>query len=204
MGVKLKEIIVVLASLFLAISMDATADLQEDIRLAERALDRQDLTDAANYLRSAAEQNHIPSQTKLGELLRSAQDDEAAVGWFIMAAFQGDADAAFDLGQMYSLGQGVEKSNIKAAYWTKFAAKKNHFEATRAIALAYRKGHMGLEIDIEQAKKWEAKIPALEAAKQKEIKANNEAIQEALKKAAKEAAEKRKAVLEKAKEDASK
>ena len=145
----------------------AFADTAADMARAELALDRQDLTEAAKLFRQIAEQNYFPAQVALGELLHAAQDNEEAFGWFMMAAYQGDAAAAYDLGMMYVSGEGVEQNLVKALYWVKFAAEKNNLVAVQAMIAAYRGGELGLTVDLDQASKWEAKEVPLRAAAKK-------------------------------------
>ena len=45
------------------------------------------------------------------------------------AAGQGDASAQFNLGQMYSRGDGVPRSDAEALKWTGLAAEQGHAEA---------------------------------------------------------------------------
>jgi hypothetical protein len=119
--------------------------------------------------------------------MHSTQENDEAVGWFLMAAYQGDAAGAYNLGQMYAVGEGVEKNSEKALYWIKHAAEKNYLPAVEVLASAYRKGNLGLTIDLDQAKNWESKLPALRAAAKKIID-QELAASAAAKKAAYEAA----------------
>ena len=176
-------------------------DIPLEFAIAEQALDEQDLNEAAIHFKKAAEQlNYLPAQTALGDLMRIAQDYEAAFGWYMMAAYQGDVAAEYGMGRAYASGEGVEKNSAKAVYWIKHAAEKNYVAAAEAMAVAYRKGELGLTKDIDQAKIWEARLPALRAVEQKELtekltalrKAQRQARIDAIKEAAarKEAAKK--------------
>jgi TPR repeat protein len=155
--------------MLLALPHFAMADALSDMARAENALKSEDLSEAIKYLRLAAEQNHIPAQVQLGEIMHSTQENEEAVGWFLTAAYQGDAAGAYDLGEMYVVGEGVEKSSEKALYWIKYSAEKNHLPAVEVLASAYRLGDLGLAIDLDQAKIWEDKLPPLRAAAKKII-----------------------------------
>ncbi|MBI3479758.1 MAG: sel1 repeat family protein [Nitrosomonadales bacterium] len=156
----------ILALVFLSPPV-AFADIAGDMARAQAALDEQDLTAAAKLLRPIAEQNFLPAQVALGELMHSSQENEEAFGWFMMAAYQGDAAAAYNLGLMYASGEGVEQSLPKAFYWIKNSADKNYLTAVQAMVVAYREGGFGLTADVEQAKKWEAKVGPLMAAAKK-------------------------------------
>lgn len=187
----------------IVLSPVAIADPAGDVVRAKEALKREDITEAAKIFRQAAEQNYAPAQVELGQLMHTTEENEEAVGWFLMAAYQGDAAGAYNLGQMYLVGDGVEKNSEKALYWTKHAAEKNYLPAVEVLANAYRKGSLGLAIDIDQANVWESKLPALRAAAQKILDeqfaasaaANKAAYEAAVEKAAaKKAAEKTKPV----------
>ena len=178
----------------------AFADALQDMARGDQAMKGEDIQEAAKYYRLAAEQNYAPAQVAMGELMHSTLENEEAVGWFLMAAYNGDPAGSYDLGQMYVVGEGVEPNPEKALYWIKLAAEKNYIPAIEVMVNAYQKGDLGLPLDIEQAKIWEAKLPPLKAVENKKIndrlaaavaaqKAANEA---ALKKAAeKKAAEKK-------------
>ena len=152
-----------------ALPQFAMADGAADMARAENALKTEDLSEAIKYFRLAAEQNYIPAQVELGEIMHSTQENEEAVGWFLTAAYQGDAAAAYDLGQMYVVGEGVEQNPGKALYWIKHSAEKNYLAAVEILASAYRLGDLGLPVDLDQAQIWEAKLPPLRAAAKKVI-----------------------------------
>jgi hypothetical protein len=183
----------------------AHVDPVTEFALGDLAMDEQDLREAAIHYRKAAEQNYLPAQTALGELLHTSEDYEDAVGWFLMSAYQGDAAGAYDLGQAYANGEGVEKSSKKALYWITNAAEKNYLSAAETLAVAYRKGDLGLEIDLDQAKKWESRLPALRAASQKQLIeriAELNAAKKAARKAAFEEEVARRAAAKKAEDEA--
>jgi TPR repeat protein len=147
----------------------AFADVAGDVAKAEEALTREDLRDAIKYYKQAAEQNYIPAQVLVGQFMHDSQEYEEAAGWFMTAAVQGDPAGAFNLGQIYAVGEGVEKSPEKALYWIKFSANKNYLPAVEVLAMAYKNGDLGLPIDLDQAKIWESRLPALRAAAKKAI-----------------------------------
>lgn len=176
----------------------AFADPKEDVAQAKQALAREDIPEATKWLKKAAEQNYLPAIFELGSLQHSQDEFEEAFGWFMTAAYQGDAASAFNMGQMYIVGEGVEKNLEKGVYWIKLAAGKNFLSAQEVLVTAYKMGDLGLPIDLEQSKSWEAKANALRAAEKKvldrqiaESQAANKAAREA---AAIEAAEAKAAV----------
>jgi TPR repeat protein len=194
MGINLSHSIVIGSLLFIGFSPVALADVNGEFALAEAAMDEQDLHEAAIHYRKAAEMNYLPAQTSLGELLHTSQDFDEAFGWFLMSAYQGDAAGAYDLGQAYANGEGVEKDFAKAVYWIKVAAEKNYLTAAETLTAAYRTGDLGLAKDPDQVKKWESRLPGMRAASQKafiERMAELKAAQREMRKAArKEAAAK--------------
>jgi hypothetical protein len=173
MKLNLSHTFVIGILLLITFSPAALADTSEDVpiefAIAQQAMDEQDLNEAAIHFRKAAEQNYLPAQSAMGDLLRTSQDYEDAFGWYLTAAYQGYAPAEYGLGRAYASGEGVEKNSAKALYWIKHAAEKNYVAAAEMMAVAYRTGNLGLAKDIDQAKKWEARLPALRAAEDKEI-----------------------------------
>lgn len=114
--------------------------------------------------RKLALQDYAPAQVVLGEFLDGADEDEEAVGWYMMAAHQGDVDGEFGLGNMYLKGEGVKRNPEKALYWIKQAYDKGQMNAIRVMAAAYKMGpsrsHLPVEIDLKLAKTLEEKIKA--------------------------------------------
>ena len=191
------QLLVVGILLLIGFASAALADEVGEFALAEEAMNQQDLNEAAIHYRKAAEQNYLPAQTAMGELLRISQDYEEAFGWFLMSAYQGDAAGAYRLGQAYANGEGVEKNLGKAVYWIKTAAEKNYLTAAENLAAAYRTGGLGLAKDPDQAKKWESRLPGMRAASQKAFKEKmvelKAALREIRRAAIKEAAAKKEA-----------
>ena len=62
-------------------------------------------------------------------------DYPAAVGIWRPLAEAGDADAAFNLGQAYRLGRGVELNLAAAQTWLERAARKDHVDAQATLGL---------------------------------------------------------------------
>ena len=69
------------------------------------------------------------------------------------SAEQGDADAQFNLGYAYALGNGVPKDDVEALKWYRKAAEQGHADAQCKLGIAYRNGH-GVEQDYVEAVKW--------------------------------------------------
>jgi TPR repeat protein len=169
------------------------ADPEKLVAQAEKALDREELDTAIKLYHQAAELNYTPAQVSMGELATAAEFDEEAVGWFLMAATQGDAAGQYNLAKVYNTGTGIEKDDAKALYWFRRSAAKNYLPAVKIIAEAYRLGGFSGQIkaDPEQAKTWDAKRSRLEAIARKAADESMAAAKEAAEKKAKEAAEKK-------------
>ena len=86
----------------------------------------QDLQQAAEWYRKAADKNDIAGELRLAALYRDGRgvtrDMAQASGWYRKAAEQGDATAQATLGVLYSMGQGVPHDDVEAYYWLDLAA----------------------------------------------------------------------------------
>lgn len=160
---------------------DDPEDPAELFALAEKEMARQGLKEALRLLVKAANENYTPAQVRLGEYLDYSEYDEDAVGWFMTAAFQGNTKGAFGLAKMYAEGEGVEKNEAKAFFWFKFAADKDHIGAIQVLVNAYKIGRLGQEVNLQQAKLWEGKLSALEAAKLREDLKEKEEVKQRIK-----------------------
>jgi TPR repeat protein len=85
----------------------------------------------------------LAGDLEVGITAYKQQDYQAALNAWNRGAQQGDADAEYNLGQLYRLGQGV-KINYSAAqsYYLK-AAKKNHPLAQLNLGTMYYSGKLG-------------------------------------------------------------
>ena len=104
-----------------------------------------------------AQLEQAPSDGKLQYLTGLAYDMsgqfEKAFELYHQAAEQGDAKAQYNLGTMYTDGQGVKKDYVKAAEWYQKSAEQGYAEAQFNLAVAYRKGQ-GVTKDKAIAKQW--------------------------------------------------
>jgi len=71
-----------------------------------------------------------------------------------LAADNGDADARYALGSMYTYGEGVTADYQKAEKWYRLAAEKGHRDAQYTLGLIYGSGQQGLAQDLREAVKW--------------------------------------------------
>ena len=79
----------------------------------------------------------------------SAQDYEATRH----AAEQGDADAQFNLGDMYANGRGVPQDDAEAVRWYRLAAEQGHASAQFDLGFGYANGR-GVPQDYAEAVRW--------------------------------------------------
>ena len=98
---------------------------------AEQAYNNEDLDIAIPLFHQAAKLNNLRAQVFLGEMAEAAQIYEAAVGWYLTAAMQGDPAAQYNLARMYVSGTGIEKDDAKALYWIKHSADKKQLDAVK-------------------------------------------------------------------------
>jgi TPR repeat protein len=166
------------------------SDPKKLMEQAEKALDIDGVSAAIKIYLQAAELNYTPAQVQMGEFADFAQFYEEAVGWYLMAATQGDAAGQFNLGKMYSLGNGIEKDEAKAAYWIRRSAAKDYTPAVKYIVQAYQVGLLGFKVDQDLARSWGAKAKRLEAIEKKAAAKRLEDLAAAKKKLREDAAKK--------------
>jgi len=68
-------------------------------------------------------------------------------------ALQGDAQAAFELGEIHATGVGVPQNDTEAVRWYRIAAEKGNIKAQSLIGTAYHCG-IGFAVDDVQATQW--------------------------------------------------
>lgn len=90
----------------------------------------QDLSQALDWYRQAAEKGHVDAQYRIGYsyyrgLGGAEQDYSLAHRWFLKAAEGGSQSAQRYLGEMYSRGLGVDKDEQQAQKWFARAAESD-------------------------------------------------------------------------------
>lgn len=73
-------------------------------------------------LKTKSESGDLEAQTKLGQRLYNEGHEAEAAKWFLKAAEQGYAEAQYEIGTLYNIGQGVPEDEEKAYVWLKKAA----------------------------------------------------------------------------------
>ncbi|MCK7583204.1 MAG: sel1 repeat family protein [Chromatiales bacterium] len=91
------------------------------------------MIEAVDWIRKAAEQEHVNAQLMLGALYEKGrgliQDYERAYDWYRRAARQGNALAMERLGLIFARGRGVEQDLEQAYVWLNLAAARGDYEA---------------------------------------------------------------------------
>lgn len=102
-----------------------------------RLLEQRDPRAAQRWYRAAAERGYPPAQRIYGEILLTEgfgiyRSD--GIAWLGKAADQGDADAAYQLGQMYTMGQHVDRDEEQARKYFATAHDLGHPDAAARLA----------------------------------------------------------------------
>jgi TPR repeat protein len=171
MNAKIKRTFRIGMIAFFLSSSFALADNAEDFERANQYYFNQEMVDAEKIYKKLAMQNYLPAQARLGDIFDYTESHELAVGWYIMAAFQGNTAGAFGLGKAYLNGFGIKKDPDQALYWNKLAADKDYLDAIKVMEIAYRVGEssgLPVKVDLKQAEYWKAKKIPLEEARTKE------------------------------------
>ena len=139
----------------------------------------QDRAEAVRWLRLAADQGHTQAEDFLGRMppmgSQRATDNVAetelpatlppATGQSQRSgnpfrgpslrtdAEQGDADAQFNLGVRYAIGQGVPQDDAEAVRWYRLAAEQGHTTAQFNLGFRYANG-LGVPQDEAEAVRW--------------------------------------------------
>ena len=83
-------------------------------------------------------------------------DYQTAFKFWLPLAEQGDADAQFNLGNMYTNGHGVKQDDFEAVKWYRKAAEQGHANAQANLGVMYSNGR-GVKQDYAESVKWVTK-----------------------------------------------
>ena len=103
----------------------------------------QDLNEAVEWFRRAADQRDAAAQFYLGVMYSEGQgvpqDYAEAVKWYRLAADQGDAQAQYNLGLVYANGEAGQSDSISAYVWFNLAtARLAASDPRRRVAVSSR------------------------------------------------------------------
>jgi hypothetical protein len=102
-------------------------DAVSQLQAGEASEANRDYKQASEWYRKAADQGSISGAIHLAELYRDGgkgfpRNVTQAAAWYRKAADQGDPRAQGALAMLYTLGQGVPRSDVEAYYWLDLAA----------------------------------------------------------------------------------
>jgi len=115
-----------------------------------------------SLLLKAGELGSLEGQRDLGALYATGDwtgphDPVRAAEWYRRAADRGHADAQYNLGFMYLLGQGVPSDPKEGLRWLLSAADQGDEASFRLLADLYRDGHYGVPLDPAEAERWDTR-----------------------------------------------
>jgi len=110
-------------------------------------------------IRAGADKGDAKARYELGRAFFSgtlgvARDETEAVKWFRKAAEQNVADAQYNLGVCYAIGQGVTEDDAEAVKWFRKAAEQNYADAQYNLGVCYDSGEGVAKDEIEAYKWW--------------------------------------------------
>jgi len=146
-----------LARLFLALAfsivtlsaMALTEDQASSLGLAALRGDKVALL----VLKEAAQDNDPAAQESMGFYYEASEDYAKAVPWYHKAAKQGNVDAQYNLGWLYSKGEGVPLDYAEAVIWYRMAAENGNAKAQSKLGTFYDNG-LGVSQDYAEAATW--------------------------------------------------
>jgi TPR repeat protein len=126
----------------------------------------QDLKQAADWYRQAAEKGSIAGEVHLAELYLAGRgvprDKVRAAELYSKAAEQGDAGAQGTLAMLYVMGQGVQQSDVEAYYWLDLAAAVKTPKQDQYIA---NRQNVGSRITVEELQAVQERVAKWRAAR---------------------------------------
>ena len=135
----------------------ADAQFELGIRLLGGEGMAKDETKAAEWLRKAAAQSHLPAMNALGTLCEEGvglpKDAKKAFDWYKKAAQYGLPLAQQNLAECYDLGKGVEANPEEAAKWIQRAANQDFPPAQAQYGWKLEHGK-GVKKDMREAAVW--------------------------------------------------
>jgi len=128
-------------------------------------------------LLKAGDLGSLEAQRDLGALYATGdwtgpRDLAMAVDWYRRAAERGHADAQYNLGFMYLLGERVASDSQQGLHWLYKSADQGEEPAFRLLVDIYRNGYYGVVPDSAEADRWDELFQKSISALQKERAAN--------------------------------
>jgi uncharacterized protein len=119
----------------------------EDLGDGMKAFIEGDHKEAFSKWEPIAMKENAIGQYYLGALYDNAGDFIKAFKWYTLSSEQGNAEAQFNLGQLYFLGNGVPQNFKNAVKWFTLSAEQNDSDAQGALGLIYYYGRKGVPKD---------------------------------------------------------
>ncbi len=120
--------------------------------------DAQNMTNAIEWYRKAADQGNARAQYNLGWCYANSKGmDKApveAVKWYRKAAEQGNARGQYNLGLCYEYGKGVTKDMREATEWFRKAAEQGDAKSQHELGSCYYNGEGVAKKPVEAVKWW--------------------------------------------------
>jgi TPR repeat protein len=85
--------------------------------------------------------------------------------WYRRAADRGHAEAQYNLGFMYLLGEGVPSDSAEGLRWLRLAADQGDVSSFLLLADLYRYGRYGVTLNNTQADQWDERYRQSERAR---------------------------------------
>jgi TPR repeat protein len=147
----------------IAYAGDVAAEVQLGvIYLTGDGVPRDD-TEAAKWLRKAADQDNAVAERYLAEMYFKGRgvtaDNAEAAKLLQMAAQQGDAESQHNLAVLYVQGEGIARNPKQAALWMRKAAEQNLAAAQQGMGALCENGD-GVAPDPAEAVNWYRKAVA--------------------------------------------
>lgn len=136
-GVGVVSVLLLVGSVIACQSKDDMPPAPAQIEATAYTASLSNETAAERRVREWAEQGLPVAQRELGMLYKNRLDRRSdAIGLLEKAARAGDAEAAFQLGELYRVAEGGNKAEpAKAWAWYKLAAENKHPKAASMMAL---------------------------------------------------------------------
>ena len=122
-----------------------SGNIHAQVSMAEIYKKLTNLSKSAEWYQKAAEQGDKNAKNMLQKLKPLLA--------YLEAAEQGNAEAQYNIGQIYGDGKDIEQNYKEAEKWNRQAAEQGYAPAQRYLGWMYEEGH-GVQKDYQQAFNW--------------------------------------------------
>lgn len=151
-------------TLVVAVLLSSTSPYAQQTFAEGRAVAEQRLTSGSVTPTVLVSTRMIPKRLRIGVPLR----------WLRLAADNGLAEAQFNLGGMYTNGDGVIQDDAEAVRWYRRAATQGYAAAQNGLGLMYSTGR-GVPQNYVEAHKW-FNIAAAQASDERDLFVSNRTL----------------------------